>query len=171
MINLKQLLTENTVASKPRLTEADHVQNGLQKVFAAGDVEISFRRCENVGLGYIKSISEAVKISMQESRKCAKMFGYREDADNAKFIKEDVNDFGKIDAQSPEGAMTKVSPEELPDSQDHAEEEKSEVRIANAIISIIDSINDWENEGEENMQKGMKIKQLAQELLKIHGVK
>lgn len=172
MINLKQLLTETKQPKKALLMEsADHVRSGLEKVFGSGDAEISYRRCENVGLGYIKSISEAFKVAMTESRKVAKSFGYRDVESEMKFIKEE-NDFSKLDAQSPESAMAKQSSEEMPDSHEtdmSNPEERTEVEIANEIISIIDSINDWENEGEENMQKGMKIKSLAQELLKIHG--
>ena len=225
MINLKKLLTENVV-QKPRLTESDHVHNGLQKVFSAGDAEISYRRCENVGLGYIKSISEAVKIAIQESRKVAKTFGYRDDVDNAKFIKEDgemsdfdrgeyengrppvstktkkptdyvcpkcgeekcshclppeqrgtlknkytENNFSKLDAQSPESAMAKMSPEELPhDEADMSNPEESrEVKIGHEILLLTVDLR-LAIEGDSESQNAVtRIQALAKELISMHG--
>jgi hypothetical protein len=172
MINLKQLLTENTVAAKPQLTESDHVHNGLHKVFGAGDPEISVRRCENVGLGYIKSISEAIKIANTEARKVAKIYGYRLDESNGKFIKED-NDFSKLDAQSPEGALAKTTPEELPhDETDMSNsEEKSEVRIGKEILNLTAKLRTAVSADHEAQEAVTQIQALAKELLEIHGAK
>jgi len=171
MINLKKLLTEN-VTEKPRLTESDHVHNGLQKVFAAGDSEISYRRCENVGLGYIKSISEAVKIAIQESRKVAKTFGYRDDVEQAKFIKEEAtNDFSKLDAQSPESATAKVAPEELPHDETNManSEENREVKIGQEILLLTVDLR-LAIEGDSAAQNAVtQIQALAKELISMHG--
>jgi hypothetical protein len=167
MINLKQLLTENTVAAKPQLTEADHVHNGLQKVFATGDPEISINRCENVGLGYIKNISEAFKVAKIEAMKVAKTFGYRLDEEQAKFVKEE-NDFSKLDAQNPTSAMAKMTPDENPDAAPHAQEEKSEVQIGNEILNIIEESLQFDLHP-AHAKDVIRIKELAEKLLQMHG--
>jgi hypothetical protein len=170
MINLKKLLTENTVAAKPQLTESDHVHNGLHKVFGAGDPEISVRRCENVGLGYIKNISEAIKIANVEAQKVAKIYGYRLDEAKAKFIKED-NDFTKLDAQSPESAQAKVTPDEQPHDETNMDEpeEKAEVRIGNEILNLTAKLRTAVEADHEAQSAVTQIQALAKELLSIHG--
>jgi hypothetical protein len=168
MINLKQLLTENTVASKPQLTEADHVHNGLHKVFGAGDPEISVNRCENVGLGYIKNISEAFKVAKNEALKVAKIYGYRLDEDQAKFVKENANDFSKLDAQNPTSALAKMTPDEHPDAAKPAQEEKSEVQIGNEILNIIEEGLQFDLHP-AHAKDVIRIKELAEKLLQMHG--
>ena len=145
MINLKKLLNENT-EPKPKLLEAsDHVRNGLEKVFAAGDPEISYRRVENVGLGYIKSISEAFKCALQESRKVAKIFGYRDDEASEKFIKEDHNE---TDMSNPE--------------------EKREVQIGKEILRITDGSYEHMLDDELMVKDLETIQKLARELIDTH---
>jgi hypothetical protein len=170
MINLKKLLTENTVAAKPQLTESDHVHNGLHKVFGAGEPEISVRRCENVGLGYIKNISEAIKIANTEAQKVAKIYGYRLDEVKGKFIKED-NDFSKLDAQSPESAQAKVTPNEQPHDETNMDEpeEKAEVRIGNEILNLTAKLRTAVEADHEAQSAVTQIQALAKELLSIHG--
>jgi hypothetical protein len=171
MINLKQLLTENTAPREKIMEAADHVRSGLEKVFAAGDVEISYRRCENVGLGYIKSISEAMKVANTEARVLAKTFGYRADDSKKIFIKED-NNFGSLDAQSPEGALAKQTSDEQPhDERDMSNpEEKSEVEIGKEILAVIEEhlSHDLHSYHAEGVQK---IKALAEKLVQMHGAK
>lgn len=178
MINLKQLLKENTIPKTKVLEAADHVHNGLQKVFSAGDKEISYHRCERVGLGYIKSISEAMEVSAREARKIAKIYGYRDDSFHQKFIKED-NHFGKIDAQSPEGALAKQTSDEHPhhDETDMSnQEENREVQIARELLKIYHRYSTARgvDDGlpEEIAKEGFtRMQELAQELLTMHGAK
>jgi len=171
MINLKQLLTENTAPKEKILEAADHVRSGLEKVFAAGDVEISYRRCENVGLGYIKSISEAMKVSVTESRKVAKAFGYRDDSAKKKFIKED-NNFNQLDAQNSTSPQAKMSPEEQPhDETDMSNSEESrEVKIGKEILRLckVPGVSREDPYPEADLEG---IAKLAQELIQMHGQK
>lgn len=162
MINLKKLLTENTVAEKPKLMESDHVHNGLQKVFSAGDLEISYRRCENVGLGYIKSVSEAVKVAIQESRKVAKIFGYRDDEQQCKFIKEEdghLSDFDKGECEN-----DRRPPVSTPGSG-HAQEESREVEIGQELKKLASTRTMMSGGGWDT------VSSLADELIQMHGVK
>lgn len=178
MINLKKLLTENTVAAKPQLTESDHVHNGLHKVFGAGEPEVSVRRCENVGLGYIKNISEAIKIANTEAQKVAKIYGYRLDEAKGKFIKED-NDFSKLDAQSPESAQAKVTPDEQPHDETNMDEpeEKEEVKLAKKIklcTSLLRKYLDGKVDIENGSGTGATIRTIdecADKILNMHGIK
>jgi len=173
MINLKKLLTEE-IKKEPIMEQSDHVRNGLEKVFAAGNKEISYRMAENVGLGYIKSITEAIKCAIQESRKLAKKYGYKDNELNEKFIKED-NDFNQLSAENPEHSMAKVGSNELPhDNHDETDmsnpEEKREVQIAREILHLI-SQSDGGSSANEFYSILSKIVPLAQELLQIHGAK
>jgi hypothetical protein len=171
MINLKKLLTESSDPKQRVQEAADHVRSGLEKVFGAGDPEISYRRCENVGLGYIKSISEAVKVSVTESRKIAKSFGYKDDETNAKFIKED-NDFSKLSAEDPEHGMAKMTSDEMPhDETDLSNpEENREVQIAKEILNRTQRLVNYIPE-EDWGKLVTPLQSLAHELLQIHGVK
>lgn len=170
MINLKQLLTENTAPKEKIMEAADHVRSGLEKVFAAGSVEISYRQCENVGLGYIKSISEAMKVASTEARVLAKTFGYRADESKKKFIKED-NDFSKINAQDPTSGQTKVASNEQPhDETDMSSPEESrEVQIAKEIKDIVNKV--IPHVAQEAKHDFLKLKVLAEELLTMHETK
>jgi hypothetical protein len=168
MINLKHLLTEQ-VEPKQKVQEAsDHVRSGLEKVFSAGEKVISYRRVENVGLGYIRSVSEAIKCAVHESRPLAAKYGYKDDEVNEKFIKEE-NDFSKLSAENPEHSMAKVGPGESPhDETDMSNpEEKREVQIAREILVVIDSPG---MDRVMETEKG-KLRQLAQQLLQMHGAK
>jgi len=169
MINLKKLITEEIEPKKPKLQEsAELVRSGLEKVFSSGGSEISYRRLENVGLGYIRSVSEAFKCAIQESRKIAKSFGYKDDEVNAKFIKED-NDFSKMSAENPEDRLAQVHPEELPhDETDRSNSsEVREVQIGKEILNALDNLN------VASTSAGIvgDIRKLAQELIDMHGEK
>lgn len=200
MINLKKLLTEEVQTKKPKLQEnADLVRSGIEKVFLSGESEISYRRLENVGLGYIRSVNEACKCAIQESRKIANRFGYEDDKINSKFIKndelcdcgkegcnmcaaqddekkkkrkksikEDTNDFSKIDAQSQTGALTKISPEELShDKIDMSNSTESrEVQIGREIQKICENVK---NHSINYIEANEKIYTLAEELVKMHS--
>lgn len=179
MINLKKLLTEEVQPKKPKLQEStDLVRSGLEKVFASGGPEISYRRLENVGLGYIRSVSDAFKCAIQESRKIAKSFGYKDDEVNAKFIKED-NDFGKMSAENPEDRLAQVHPEELPhDETDMSNPaEKEEVKLAKKIklcTSLLKKYLAGKVDTENGSGTGATIRTIeecADKLLNMHGEK
>lgn len=168
MINLKKLLTEEVASNKSKIQEsADFVRSGLEKVFASGGPEISYRRVENVGLGYIHNISEAFKTAITEGRKLAKSFGYKDDEANEKFIKED-NDFGKMSAENPDHRAAQVQSHETGDEGGHYEtdmnqpEEKKEVQIGKEILKLTGF-------GQLNIDQTQRIRELAKELLAIHG--
>jgi len=83
--NKFKLLVE---AINPDRTEL--VRAGIKKVFSTGDKEISYYRLENVGFGYIKDVSTAKKCAIQESIDLAPEFGYENDEERAKFVKQGV---------------------------------------------------------------------------------
>ena len=101
---MKTRLFENTGGNKFRLLKESVnvneslVVSGLKKVFMNGS-SISYNHIESVGMGYIKDINTAKQVALQEARILAKEFGYKEDEDKTKFVKE--NDFSKLDAQNP----------------------------------------------------------------------
>jgi hypothetical protein len=110
--NKFKLLTEG-VGEQVDLSKL--VREGLKKVFSAGSSELSYRRVEGVGLGYIKSISDASKTALQEARVMAPRYGYEDDENNAKFVKtEDAH--AESDMSNPE--------------------EKREVQIGREIIKL-----------------------------------
>ena len=82
--NKFKLITESI--SEP-IKGSDLVREGLKKVFANSDIEVSYHRLANVGLGYIKDITEAKKCAIQEAREIASDFGFQDDEYNQKFIK------------------------------------------------------------------------------------
>lgn len=169
MINLKKLLTEQVEPKQKVQEAADHVRSGLTKVFSAGEKEIPYRRVENVGLGYIRSVSEAIKCAVYESRQLASKYGYKDDQLKEMFVKES-NDFSQLSAENPEHSMAKMSPEEMPhhDEMDMSNPEESrEVQIAREILVVIDSPG---MDRVMETEKG-KLRQLAQQLLQIHGAK
>lgn len=172
MINLKRLLTEQ-VEPKQKIQEAaDHVRSGLEKVFSSGDSQISYRRVENVGLGYIRSVSEAIKVAVQESRQLASKYGYKDDEANEKFIKEE-NDFSQLSAENPAHAGAKIASNEEPhDETDMSNpEENREVQIAKRLLTLASQAEGNQRNKPEGSAISNEIKELAQELLKMHGAK
>jgi|SRR5579862_9473160 len=149
---MKQTLFENIGGNHFRLLkEAANkneslISSGLKKVFSNGDDSISYQRIEAVGLSYIKDINEAKRIALDEANNVAKLFGYKNDINEAKFIKEVGN---------PETDMSNPS-------------EREEVKIGKQILQIIESNLqfDLHPSHEAAVQK---IKLLAEELVKMHG--
>ena len=143
---MKTRLFENTGGNKFRLLKESVnvneslVASGLKKVFMNAGSSISYNHIESVGMGYIKDINTAKQVALQEARILAKEFGYKEDEDKAKFVKE--NDFSKLDAQNPSHAQAKVaSNEPSPEETDMGDpEEKEEVTLANEILNCISVI-------------------------------
>ena len=151
------------------------VASGLKKVFMNAGNAITFNHIESVGMGYIKDINTAKQVALQEARVLAKEYGYKEDEDKARFVKE--NDFSKLDAQNPSHAQTKVaSNEPASDETDMGNpEEKEEVKLASEILNCLsviytnnpELIHDTdENDIQVNLKK---IEKAARQLLKIHG--
>lgn len=146
-------LFENVEGNKFRLlsesTEPKHelVESGLKKVFSNADGDISYRRIENVGLGYIKDVSEAQRVALQTARRLSESFGFKDDENSEKFVKE--NDV-----------------EQEPYSPGAAKEEKREVQIGKEII---EAINEPYNMGTSQGEARKKVIALAEELIKMHG--
>ena len=64
------------------------VNSGLKKVFANGGNKISYKQVESVGLGYIRDVSTAQRVSVQEAKRIASEYGYKDDEINENFVKE-----------------------------------------------------------------------------------
>ncbi len=173
---MKTRLFENTGGNKFRLLKESvnvnesRVASGLKKVFMNAGSSISYNHIESVGMGYIKDINTAKQVALQEARVLAKEFGYKEDEDKSKFVKE--NDFSKLDAQNPSHAQAKVasnepSPEE---TETDGSEEKREVEIGKEIIRLVGIVSQYlNNPHAPNESTLAKIRTLAEELVKIHG--
>jgi hypothetical protein len=86
MIKLRELLKE--VVNGEEL-----VASGMKKVFAnahdTGAKTISYDQVEAVGLGYIKDVSTAQRVAYQTAVQIADKFGYWDDTDHERFVKED----------------------------------------------------------------------------------
>lgn len=144
--NSFRLLTESMDKSKSEL-----VREGVKKVFLSSTEDISYKRLQGVGIGYIKEISEAIKCAIQEARAVASDFGYKDDIYNSKFIKEDIG--------HPETDMNNQS-------------EKREVQIAKGILQSLKLIQSSlpKNETHPNVTSELQsIGTYAQELLNTHG--
>lgn len=143
--NQFKLITESVTETIPK---ADLVREGLKKIFANGNKEISYQQIANVGMGYIKDVTTARKCALQESVDLAPSYGYTPDDNNQKFVKE-------VD----------ISPEKI-----ETPEESREVQIGKEIIKLITS-----NEGIGEPESGQQevnietILALAKELIKIHS--
>jgi hypothetical protein len=174
---MKTRLFENVGGNKFRLlTENQNVNeslvaSGLKKVFMNAGGDISYNRVEAVGMGYIKDINTAKRVALQEARILAKEFGYKEDEDKAKFIKETGNDFSKLDAQNPEHSLAKRTPDEPAHDDTDMEnpEEKREVQIGKEILNMCDGLKSYLKVRDNQTYIVEKIKSLAEELIKIRG--
>jgi len=126
------------------------VRGGLSKVFSNGGKEISYTMLENVGLGYIKDVTEARKIALQEAKAIAKQFGYTADENKQKFIKE---------------VGVPSSPE-----QTATPEEGREVQIGRKILqySKLLETDIGVAQGLDSWNGLIAIQKLAQELIDMH---
>lgn len=158
---MKTVLFENVGGNQFKLLKESVTKNeslvasGVKKVFMNSDkAPIPYKRIEAVGLGYIKDITEAKRISLDEARILAKEFGYKDSENDAQFVKD--------------------SPNPLPLKQENDEtdmnnpEEKREVQIGKEIINrtqhLVNIIpeDDW-------AKYVTPIQELAKELIKMHG--
>jgi hypothetical protein len=171
---MKNKLFENIGGNRFKLLTEERnineslIASGVKKVFMNAGGPISYKQIESVGMGYIKDINTAKKVALQEARILAKEFGYKEDENKAKFVKE--NDFSKLDAQNPEHALAKRTSDEPAHDETNMEnpEEKREVQIGREIIkktqSLVNVISD-----EDWAKYVTPIQKLARELIEIHG--
>lgn len=170
--NCFRLLTESMESPQSNL-----VRSGIKKVFANAKGNVSYNMVENVGLGYIKDVSEAIKCALQEAREVAKEFGFKDDENSEKFIKT-VNEDGGMSAYDVGGFENDQFPmtQSKRKSSSHDEtdmsnpEESREVQIAKEIKQAVNIIigNDENVPGYDLLNK---IHVLAQELIKMHGGK
>jgi hypothetical protein len=143
--NSFKLLTEGMEVTTERQQGTEQVREGLKKVLANGGSQISYKVLQNVGYGYIKDITTAAKCALREARELAEEFGYKDDQNNAKFVKE--NDVESVPYKK--GNESDMS----------NPEEKREVQIGKEILKLCDGYND----------NYSKIATLAQELIDMHS--
>jgi hypothetical protein len=90
---MKQKLFENTGGNRFKLIKEStdpkyrYVREGLKKVFASAEGDLSYNRIETVGLGYIRDISEAKICALNEAREIAADYGFVDDENHSKFVK------------------------------------------------------------------------------------
>jgi hypothetical protein len=156
---MKTKLFENIEGNKFRLLKEStldenktYVQSGLKKVFSNAGNNISYRQIESVGMGYIRDINSAKQFALQEAREIAESFGYKDNEEEAKFIKDSPN-------------VRPLKKEDHDETNMNSPEEKREVQIGKAILSYILAYSN-ENVTEQLFLDG--IKKLAEELIKMH---
>jgi len=165
--NSFKLITESIDEVNPN---TKHVREGLKKVFGAGSKSLSYKRLQGVGLGYIKSVSEAQKTAIQEARILAKEYGYTDNENSQQFVKEFQRADG-TDTSNPPHDYGSVKNNSAETGANH--EESREVQIGKEILAITNkyglrtSSNDLP---EETSKAGFDaIGKLAQELIQLHG--
>ena len=177
-----QLLTENTI-QQPKTNEVIQLNSGLKKIFCEGVSEISYNRVQNMGFGFIADIHAAKAVALEESRIIAEEFGYRDDVDNKKFIKEDgeMSDYDKSNSENEPAHAPAWGDEELATggnvgwSDKH--EEKREVQIGKEILKLAELIkNKLSNhqlghDGLDIIGSADHIIEFATQLIKMHGAK
>jgi hypothetical protein len=120
--NTFKLITEGIDEVNPN---AKLVREGLKKVFGAGDKQLSYKKLQGVGLGYIKSVEEAKKTAIREARELAKEYGYMDNENAQEFVKENEP-----------GDMT------VPPRNGESPEESQEVKIGNNIKVSVKALRD-----------------------------
>jgi hypothetical protein len=91
----KRLLFENVSGNQFKLASTEThpksgiIREGLKKIFASANGQsLSYTYISNIGMGYIKDVGEARKVSLQEAAEIANEYGYVNDDQNSKFVKE-----------------------------------------------------------------------------------
>lgn len=167
--NQFRLLTESI---ETKSSVSDVLREGLKKVMAGGKSEISYRQLENLGLGFIKDVTEARKCALRESRGIASQYGYSDDQVNSKFIKEDgeMSDYDRSSYEN--GAYQTNNTKKHPESDMSNPEENREVQIGMEILKISEQygLKTSKHElPEETSKAGFnRISELAQELIELH---
>jgi hypothetical protein len=142
--NQFKLITESVTEV---ISGSELVREGLKKVFTSGHNEISYKKLQNVGRGYIKSISQADKCALQEAQNLASQFGYENDECNQKFVKTEVSN---------------------PEYNTSNPEESRELQIGNKIIDLLQGVMDSGDDIGDNVQQ---VLELANELVSLHSKK
>ena len=163
--NQFKLITESVEEINPN---TKLVREGLKKVFGAGTKTLSYKRLQGVGLGYIRHVEEAKKTALQEARILAKEYGYTENENAQSFVKEDgeMSDNDRGDAENGQWEKVPTSSHSVPYNPNQSDE-KREVEIGHEIIAIIESPG---MDQAMETEKG-KLRQLAEELIQLHGQK
>ena len=154
--NQFKLITESVVEDNPK---AALVREGLKKVFSSGMKELSYKRLQGVGMGYIKSVEEAKKTAIQEARELAAEYGYVENESAQTFVKEAATGEGNRESSHDE---TNASNESM---------------VVDSILSLchdyLNSVGRDTKSGEYagGMYTVKNIEKLAQQLVQSHGPK
>src|ERR1035437_9825238 len=131
--NSFKLITESVDEVNPN---TKHVREGLKKVFGGAEGKpLSYKRLQGVGIGYIKSVAEAQKTAIQEARILAKEYGYMDDENSQKFVKEFQRADGTDTSNPPENWKQPAS-----NSEKSNGDEKREVQIGKEIIRYANEI-------------------------------
>jgi hypothetical protein len=157
--NQFKLLTESI--EKDAVNESTSlIRSGLKKVFSSGNKELSYKRVQSVGLGYIKSPSEAAKTALQEAREIAAECGYVDNPNQAKFVRE--VDWYDEESYKHSHGDTQHDEEDMSNP-----EEAREVQIGKEIIKVIESPG---MDQAMETEKG-RLRKLATELIDMHTKK
>lgn len=91
----KKLLFENVGGNQFKLNTSLNdpksilIREGLKKIFeSANGKPLTYKYISNIGMGYIKDVSEARKCALQEAIQIADDYGYINDETNSKFVKK-----------------------------------------------------------------------------------
>jgi hypothetical protein len=118
-------------------------------------------------MGYIKDINTAKRVALEEARILAKEYGFSENYEESKFVKED-GEMSDYDRGDYENGKPPVSTKKNSETYMSNPEEKREVQIGKEILNrtqiLVNKISD------EDWEKYVTpIQTLAQELIKMHG--
>lgn len=141
------------------ITRIKPLQEGIKKIFSNGKKEISYKNVSNIGMGYIKDVTQARKCALYEAKELASQYGYKDDEAKEKFIKED-GEMGGYDIGASENGYTGIQHSGKKTS--HQNEESREVEIGKEILAQISKFGN-------NDKDLIAIEKLAQELIDMHG--
>jgi len=133
------------------------IASGLKKVFMNAGDKISYSHVEAVGMGYIKDVSTAKRTALQEARILAEEFGYKDNEEDAKFVKDSANT--------------------LPLKKEHDEtdmsnpEERTEMQIGEELVKLATDNGAGRPSGVRSNWFPNKVAELGNELIKMHGQK
>jgi hypothetical protein len=167
-MNNKKPLFENVGGNKFKLISESFeppqgtklMREGLKKVFSSAGDKIPYKALTNVGLGYIKSVTEAVKYALEESQQLAPSYGFKDDEANQQFVKED-GEMSDYDRGNYENEPT------APNTNASSPEEKREVQIGKEISKYVNQI--YSQGYDQHSMAG--IAGLANELIRLHKSK
>jgi hypothetical protein len=150
--NKFKLLTESMNPDKAKL-----IREGLKKVFANTEKELSYDKVQNFGLGFIKDVSSARKCALQEARDIAPTLGFADHPETGTFVKE----VEWHDEESYKKSHGDTHDNDYPEGES---DEKREVQIGKEILELLQ----WAGT-EKNQEAWDKVEKLAQELIDMHS--